>query len=418
MNMAAHANLLPDSGKRRPSLMANLAFGLVVAAAAGGAWLSINSYLDQNKLLREQEQVQTLDPATAASLSTEDRLSRIEQMKARFASNPLDNDALTSLSLLFAAAGDQAKADQMALAAARLTMRNETAQLLALDTKMKQGDFASALASIDGLIRSSPDLSQGLFDQILAMARNADTAPKLVALLSQNPPWRLAFFTRANAAGTETFLIYSLLTALRSTEAPPSDAELRILLGRMIKDKDYAGASYLWLDMLSEVDLKRTGSVFDPGFDAQPRNLYFDWTIGRSKTVEVKTVPRATGSADRVLQVDYIANRESIATALQYLRLDAGEYVFSGEQKSDSLKSDSGIAWRMQCIEGSTAALVQAPKLEGSTPWTRFDVRFTVPEGCTTQILVLSAAGNAKLDQNISGAATFDNITVRSVTAE
>lgn len=416
MNMTAHKGLGAAQIKHGTTLAGYVRFASALALAAWGGLLAFQSYSNQRADAEATEAPDLVDPATAAAVTKAERDTRIEKLRLEIARNPLDDDALTQLSLLLGANGQQSEADRLALLASERSIRNITAQLLALDINTKKGELDLVLKGIDGLVRSNPGISEQLFDQLFALAlASKDGEQKLVELLASNPPWRQAFLARVIATQKLAAPIYNLFTALKSTEAPPSDPEVRGFLARLIKAKDYAGAHYLWLDMLSDSHLKRTGNVFDSGFDVQSRNLFFDWTFNRSKTVDVKTVPRATGSSDRVLRIDFIGNRNATTPVYQYLRLQPGEYIFSGEQQSENLKTDAGLVWQVQCVDGNSGVLVQSPKLSGNTQWTRFDVRMTVPVGCTTQFISLRAASSAKLDQQISGMASFDNIAVTAI---
>lgn len=414
MNTAAHIPSATQTGRRTASIKGQVAFFLVAAAAAFGAWLAVTIYLEQTRRDAAVEVAPQIDPQAAVAMTSDVRARRIDELRKTLQENPLNTYVMTELAILLGANGDSERAEKVAILAAGMAKRNIGAQLMALDATVKKGDVAAILTSIDGLVRSSPELSPSLFDQLYTLAQSPEAKQPLVDLLATAPPWREAFFARARESGVQTTVAYNLLTALRGTGTPPTDIELRILIERLLKEKDYAAGFYIWLNMLTEPELKRTGNVFDPGFEMQSRNLYFDWTANRSRTVEVKFVPRSTGSPDKVLRVDYVGSREKTWPVVQYLMLSSGEYVLSGDMKAENLKSDSGVIWQLQCIEGGGGVLGQSPALNGNTEWSRFDVRLVVPQGCATQLLSLRAATSTKLDQNISGTVMFDDINVQS----
>ncbi len=395
-----------------------LSLAIVAAALAVLGYLALATYWRQQPVaLPVPQAALDLQKAALKALPAAEREAAVAAQRARLSADPLDREAILNLSLLKAASGEDAAAETLAIAAASRSLRDVRTQVSAVEILLKRGEIAKALTAIDGLIRSRPQLQDGLFDQIVALSRTREGEPHVIALLASDPPWRTALIERIVAKSEDRQLAYRLLSALNTSNSPPADVEVRLLLGRMAKDNQYATAYYVWLDQLDDGDLRRVAGVFDSGFDATPRNLYFDWTLTRSKTAEVKIVPRAAGSADKVLRIDYVGNRERVIPALQYLRLEPGNYVLSGEQRADNLKTDSGINWRIVCLEGNSMDMVQSPKLQGSSQWSRFDVRFAVPPGCTTQQLHLGAATTAVLDQQLSGTAQFDNLAVTPLAA-
>lgn len=420
MNMMAHMSLPPrstaDSGTFGMRNMAALALaGTAMLVMAYAAWNGYSVNPPANLPVTTDaldQQVQQLKALPAGELA-----AAMAAQQQRLAADPLDRTALQNLAQIRAAEGNAAASENLVLEASGRSLRDFRVQAATLEILLRRGDVAKALMVMDALARARPQLQETLFKQLMALAATPEGKLHVESLLATAPPWRTAFFDQHVRSGTAPQLIYSLFAALKGSENPATEVEIRLLLGQLVKEKQYATAYFIWLDLLDELDLRRVAPVFDSGFETTPRNLYFGWTLGRSRTVDVRIVPRATGSADKVLRVDYIGNREAITAVYQYLRLAPGDYVLSGEQRADGLQTENGILWRIICKEGSGSTLAVAPRLSGDAQWTRFDVRFSVPENCPTQMLYLFPSSSAALDQQVSGSAQFDNIAVTPLSA-
>lgn len=416
--MTSHSGFAQQPAERSASASGYVGFAFVAALAAVGCYLAVTVY--QNEGAERAAGSITPDQIKTqfTGMTGAERTAKLDELRARLAAEPLDRRVLSEISLLLALEGDSKSAEQLTLVAADRSLRDPAALGQALNILLQRGDAEKSLALMDGLIRARPKLADTLFDQMLAIAAASREGEAQVAkLMASNPPWRMGLVTKAASKADNATGIYRLLQALKDTPSPAADNEVRLLLAALVKAKNFAQAYYVWLDMLNAEALTFAGNVYDSGFEAQPRSLFFDWSIVRTRTVEVKTTQRATGSADSVLRVDYVGNRTNVASALQYVRLAPGNYIFSGDQKSEGLKTEGGINWQLSCVEGGGGVLARSPKLSDTSQWTRFDVKLTVPANCTTQLLALVAVSTAKLDQQVSGSALFDNISITAISA-
>ena len=197
---------------------------------------------------------------------------------------------------------------------------------------------------------------------------------------------------------------------MKSSKNPPTDTEMSWFFSKLVTEKKFEFANYVWLDFLTDAELAKAGLIFDGGFDLQIRNNLFGWTYSPTKNAELKLVPKGTSTPDRMLQVSFSGGRTPFYNFIQYLRLQPGDYQFSGEAKADDLKTTGGLVWRIYCAETSVL-LMQAGKISTSSPWTPFDQSFNVPENeCATQFLRLDTASSAELDSEIVGKVAYDNL--------
>jgi tetratricopeptide (TPR) repeat protein len=417
MNMAANKDdFLPHAPRasspgwtRRSRAIAVLA--AVAIACAGWAAITTLLHRDPVPLLAGDVPIDKL-PDELEALPADARADLIARERARLAADPMDQGALINLSLLYGAEGDRERANAFAIAAAARALRDGRAQTAALQIHLQKGDAAAALVSLDALIRTRPDSRDSLFAALLELAGNTQAAVPVAKLLAEEPPWRGSFFAWAAEKSERPEIAYQLLSALKGSAAPPSDKEVQVLVRRYLDAKDYSTAYFIWLDALSETALRKAANVFDGGFDLPLADLYFGWTRSYSNGVETKIVPRANGSSDSVLRIDFVGNRDRVGPVYQFLRLVPGRYILSGDFRSERLQTETGLVWRIICNEGGGQALAETPALLGDRQWDRFEERFEVPSGCTTQSLGLTGRSSAVLDQQMSGRAYYDNMAI------
>ena len=368
---------------------------------------------DQSRLVPENltgEQAM----AQLKALPPDQLITLRDQQKKRLANNPTDLNAIKNLATLADVLGDKTQLASLSLIAATRSLRDFPSQVAALQVLLIQKDYAKALYHIDGLLRSDPERHDQLMTLLSSFVDAPGSLAPLVALLKTSPPWRGSFiaYLEQNAKQTETS--YALLSTLRNQGSAISSDELRPLLARLMSEKAYDRAYYIWLDFLSDIELRKTSLIYDGGFDLDIGNRFFDWTYQPLANVDLRLVPKSTGSVDRVLRISFSSGKTPFNNFYQVLRLQPGNYVLRGEEKSEKLETNSGLVWRFTCIS-------QEPNLIGSTEplldvasWKNFDLSFTVPvQGCDTQELRLANNARADLDQQISGIAYYDNLSVQ-----
>lgn len=414
MNMASDPKFFRQPAEQAASSTGYIPFAAIVIVSVLGTFLAIQTYKRDTADSTAMQQPTTDElRAELQSLSEADRNARLDSARDRLAGDALDRQALSEIAAALAGSGQLQPAENLSLLLAERSLRDVAAQEQALRILLQQRRFAEALNVIDGLIRSRPKLAETLFDYVLAIAKaSQQDGQEVRELLAANPPWREQFFARALKDAANINLSYGLLAGLKSADFPPTDAERRLFIGNRFEARDFATAYYFWLDLMEEKNLQHVNNVFDSDLRLTPRNMYFDWNAGRTPAAKVTIVPRATGSVDNVLRADYLGDQNNIPAAFQYLRLAPGSYVLSGEQRAENLNSNAGLHWELRCVEGVNAVVANTPVLNGNAQWSRFDVNVAVPAGCLTQLIALRVASAAKLDQQVSGSAFFDNISL------
>ena len=336
-----------------------------------------------------------------------------EQQKKQLVNNPTDLNAIKNLATLADLLGDKKQLASLSLIAASRSLRDFPSQVAALQVLLTQKDYAKALYHIDGLLRSDPEHHDQMIKLLNSFAEVSDTLAPLVDLLKTSPPWRGSFIAYLEQNTKQTETSYTLLSALRLQGSPVSQDELRPLLARLITEKAYERANYIWLDFLSDVELRKTSLIYDGGFDFDFGNRFFDWTYQPLANVDLRLIPKSTGSVDRVLRVSFSTGKIPFNNFYQVLRLQPGNYVFRGEEKSEKLETKSGLVWRFTCVSQDPQPIGSTEPLLEAASWKNFDLNFTVPaDNCDTQELRLANNARAELDQQISGTAYYDNLAV------
>jgi hypothetical protein len=311
---------------------------------------------------------------SADELGDAERGNIIRRLEAELVSEPLDLQTLKKLVIYWAASGERARSDALALILAQRSFRDVEVQALALDIALRKQDYGQAARILDVVLRTKEKSQE-----------NTDVP-------------------------------FHLLSMLKRTASPAQVNEVKALIVRFLKDRNYDRAYYVWLDSLPTQDLEKVGLLFDGGFESNNRGLLFDWTFNRRKNVDVRVVSRGNSQADNALQIDFVKNTSPFADVSQTLYLSAGNYRLEGEVKAENLQNDRGLLWKVFCVNESNQLLTATPRRNGTSDWSSFAADFSVPqEKCVMQRLVLVLDAKSVLDQNISGRIWYDNLKITNL---
>lgn len=353
---------------------------------------------------------------SADRLGNAERAGIIRSLEADLASEPLNLETIKKLVIYWAAMGETAKSDRLALALAQRSFRDVEAQALALDISLTKRDYAQAIHIVDAVLRTKPKSREFLFPLLRTLSDNPDSLSSLVDVLADSPHWRTDFLTDLAKNGENTGALSKLIAMLKKTASPAKVNEVRALVARLLEERNYDGAYYAWLDSLPAQDLKKVGLVFDGGFESNNRGLLFDWTFQRRKNVEVRIISRGNSQADNALQIYFAKNNSPFADVSQTLYLSAGNYRLEGEVRTEDLQNERGLVWKVFCISDAKQVLGATFRHNGTSGWTAFSADFAVPaEKCEMQRLVLVLDARLALDQNISGRIWYDNLKISNL---
>ncbi len=362
-------------------------------------------------------------PAGAGTVSATDAVKAMSALErqalrdreiAAFRSDPLDPMALKNLSTLLRAEADGDSAERLAILAGNRSLRDLTAQAEVLDILLRRKDYPAALYRLDALMRAQPARVPDLIKIAALFAENDESRPALVTELGKDPPWRQALMTAIINSPNGPAVAYGVLSDLRKSGGESKHTELRELIAKLIANKDFDTAYFIWLDFLSQAELRKAGQIFDGGFELDPQNLVFGWNIDKLRNTDIRVVPRSTSSTDRMLRIEFINTRDRFRHVSQVLRLAPGRYTLVGEMKAERLITEVGLVWRLYCLGTKEHAVAQTGKLFTASTWAPFEAPLDIPsEDCGAQKLQLEVDSRAALDQLISGQAYFDNLQIR-----
>ena len=357
---------------------------------------------------------------TLAAMPVQRRDALSKDVADQLQKNPTDLTQVLRLAALASANGDVANSEALTLLAANRSHDDARLQANALQIELKRKDFSAALNRIDNLFKTAPELSGDLFKTLVAFARSAESFPALIAKLVEKPEWRTQFILTLAADQTiEAPVLYSVFSELRKEQSAETPDEMRSVLGRLLNDKQYDKAYFMWVDSLSDPQLKKAGTIFDGQFELPTDNLFFSWTIIPTSNVEARTVRRAPGSTDMVLRLDFAPARTPYENISQILRLSPGAFKLSFEAKADNLKTPNGLVWRLYCLGQTPVKIGETPRLVGSQQWGRYTIDFVVPEqDCGQQMLKLYLDAPTPLDAQVEGSASFDSFSIDPVVTD
>jgi hypothetical protein len=360
-------------------------------------------------------QEHVLETLKAIPLEKRNRLAK--SVADQLQKSPLDLTHILQLAALASASGDEKQSEVLTLLAANRSHDDASLQANALQIELKHKDFTAALNRIDNLFNTAPQLYGDLLKTLVNFAQNGESFPALIKKLAEKPSWRPSFIPTLAAEKTvEASTLYAVFSELRKIQSNETPEEMHSVLDRLIKDQQFDKAYFMWVDSLTDVQLKKAGTIFDGGFDLPVDNQFFSWTIIPQANVEARTVQRGPGSTDMVYRIDFEPGRTPYAATSQVLRLPSGPFKFTGEAKSENLKTSNGLVWRVTCLGQNPKIIGESPRAIGSQPWARFSVDFLVPEeDCAQQILRLDLDAPTPLDTQVEGSASFDSFAIDPV---
>ncbi len=341
-----------------------------------------------------------------------DQIKELQKREAEsLQRDPLNASALRNLILLSGLGDKKETQEQLALQISKYSKRNTASQLVTINILFSRRRFDDALIEVDALLRARPQTTPIILPSLLALAADKDGSVALANMLKTEPPWRAELMQFAVKNDVEGNIPLGILNALRSAKAAVMPSEVTWLIGALITAKKVEKAYFVWLDFLPPEDLRFVERVFDGGFDREPKNSYFDWTIVPRQNARIAIKFRPGTVSNRGLAIDFFDDKGFFLNVSQYLQIAPGKYDLSFEFMAPNLKTEEGLVWALRC--DFATVLGKSPKLQKAGPWQTLSFPFEIPEtGCNTQVLRLESASTAVLDTRISGQMFFDTIKI------
>lgn len=334
--------------------------------------------------------------------------------RAVLADAPLTGLAHRVLARIAEREGDEAGAEPHFLRTVRHAPRDRPSRAWLANYYAARGNFQSALDQTDQLLRVAPVQLPQTMPLLASFAANPEARVALLRKLGeQAPPWRVAFLQWLLRQPDAMASITALMSPLRSAPHPLTLVERNAWLERLMQEKRFGEAQFLWIESLTAERREYLGNVFDGGFELPAENSGFGWYF---RQVAGATIHQDAGigiKGQRALVIDFHDRRVPFAHVTQRLALPAGHYLLEGRVRVDGVRNERGLLWSLRCDDGRVIA--DTERFMGSSPWHDFGVEFERPaEGCEGQSLLLRLDARIAPEQMIGGRIWFDQLRIKS----
>lgn len=326
--------------------------------------------------------------------------------------SPFDVRALRVFGLTEAQAGREGAADEILTLAGNWSLRDDPAHAWLVERRLRRGDYASAFAHADTLVRRRQDIQPQVF-QLFTVAGTTNpqrSVPEIASLLAARPPWRSAYLYSLEESPQDLQLYTSLAVLLEAGRAPLDKDETGLLYWRLLASGQFAAIRTV-RERINRPPLD--APITNGGFGDTEAPEPFQWRLFQKAGIVSEIVEDDLRASNPALRVDY----DGYATgtvAEQLTSLAPGTYRFSGEARTETGNPATRLAWTFTCAVGGVAL---ATVLAGTTDpasdgWTTFSGRVDIPEGCPTQWLRLETRAG---DRRSPAVAWFDRLAATRI---
>lgn len=278
------------------------------------------------------------------------------------------------------ARGDPTFARRAFAYAERLSRRDPTTQLWAIEDAVARGDVRGAILHYDMALRVKPELGGLLFPVLASASSVPSVQPELVRTLSAKPLWAEAFVNYVavdNSSDARTISsLFQRLSRLGMTLPEPATAGL---VNRLIADGHLADAWTYYASLRGGAPRDRSR---DENFSARlSAPTPFDWV-----TVDDSGIVGSIGAG----AFDFSAPPSVGGPMLRQAQLlPPGKYRLTGRTSDIEQPAGAGPYWVLACANGRELGRIDVPSSAASKG--RFSGGFDVPSGCPSQTLTLIA---------------------------
>ena len=324
--------------------------------------------------------------------------------------SPFDVRALRVLGLTEARAGREDAADDILTLAGNWSLRDDPTHAWLVERRLRRGDYVSAFAHADTLVRRREDIQPQVF-RLFTVAGTADpqrSLPVIAGLLAAQPPWRSTYLIGLSQTAQELQLAASLAILLESGPAPLTNDELQRLYSNLLSKGQFEGLSTIRARINRPPPTAVTNGDFADATAPEP----FQWRLVQKAGIVGEIVADDLRPSNAALRVDY----DGYATgtvAEQLTSLPPGSYRFTAQVRTETGNPTDRLAWTLSCATGGgpiasvTAGAPNAPP----SAWTTLSGRFDIPNTCPAQWLRLETRA---ADRRSPSVVWFDRIAISS----
>ncbi len=391
-------------------------FAVVLAVAAVAAWRLTRSLVAPD---RQTATVMSLLGASGAASARppDDRPglpepgeAAVARARAQLRAEPLSAPAYAVLALAAEKAGQDEQAGRLMAIAAAWGPRDLVVRTWLLARELRRGDARAAVAHLDAALHAHPEVLDDLSEALSRLLAEPSFRSALFERLAGHPPWRTRFIQVAVRQWREPEGLAALLDQLQATSPGLSAEELRPYLTRLVADGQVDEAYAAWLRGLAPEARARLTYLYNGDFSLPLTQMPFDW---RMPAVPGVTAALGEAGGKPALSVGFLGRRVPSQPVLHELVLAPGDYRLSGRVRTDRLRAERGVRWRVACLTEPRGTLGVTEAFAGTAAWRDFTLDFTVPEeGCQAQALGLEADARTPSETQVSGVASFSGLDI------
>lgn len=322
---------------------------------------------------------------------------------------PFDVKSLRVVGLTEAGAGRTDRADELLTLAGNWSLRDDPTHAWLIEHRLRRGDYASAFAHADTLVRRRQDIQPEVF-RLFTLAGVEDSRrslPVTASLLAANPPWRQAYFDSLSETPEDLQVRMNLAILLQAGRTPLSNAELQGLYRALLRKGLIEGVR----TVRGRLNRPPAGAAVTNGDFADTTSPEpFQWKLAPKAGIVAEIVADDLRPGNPALRVDY----DGYATgtiAEQMVFLLPGSYMFSAQAKVEAGDPGARLEWTLTCTAGSgtTTSMTAGPPTPAPQGWTRLSGRFEISERCPVQWLRLETRAT---DRRSPTAVWYDQIAI------
>lgn len=276
--------------------------------------------------------------------------------------------------------GNRNRAHRLFSYSERLSRRDLTTQMWALEDAVGRGDISGALRHYDIALRTSPESGDLLFPVLAAASADAPVRGQLVRLLASEPPWGAPFISYVASNGKQPLVnAMLLLEAGRAGFAVPASARAAVVTA--LTHAGYADQAWAFYSGGRRLDRRRSRDPAFTGDTSAPTPL--DWMSVENPGISASIQRTGTGGV-----FEFSAPASVGGSVLQQLQLlPPGRYRLTGHGAGISQPSGERPFWSITCHDGREFGRVEFPDLARTRG--QFAGFFDIPAGCGIQMLQL-----------------------------
>lgn len=324
--------------------------------------------------------------------------------------SPFDVRALRVVGLTEAQAGRGDQADQLLTLAGNWSLRDDPAHAWLVERRLRRGDYSSAFAHADTLVRRRDDIQPQVFSLFTTAAAEDPqrVLPVLRGLLDARPPWRTTYLTSLYTTNDGVQVAANLAVLLQSSRAPMTTSELQEFYAQSLEK----GQIELVRTVRARLNRPRADRLVTNGsFDDSDAPEPFQWALVQKAGAAAEIRADDVDQTDPALRVEYDGYTTAMI-ARQRTFLTPGRYRLRAESRTEAGEPAGRIAWALTCApNGESLAVASAVPARSArnNAWAASMAEFSVSGSCPSQWLELRGL---PLDRRTPMVVWFDQVAI------